>query len=83
MKFVKSKNSNKLFLTIILSIFVIAVLSIASFTSTQIAVAKTGDGVATITNTVTKGEPGLMTVENEIKTALMPVGHALYVYGGG
>lgn len=41
------------------------------------------DSVSTIADTVTKGKPGVMTVENEIKTALMPVGHALYIYGGG
>ena len=79
----KSKISNKLILAIALSAFVIGMLSFVSFASTQIAVAKTNEAVPTITNTVTKGEPGVMTVENEIKTALMPVGHALYVYGGG
>lgn len=83
MKLSKSNNVNKLFSTIILSAFVIAALSFASFAATQIAVAKTNEAVPTISNTVTKGEPGVMTVDNEIKTALMPVGHALYVYGGG
>lgn len=32
---------------------------------------------------VVKGEPGVKTLTNFIKTALMPVGTALYVYGGG
>ena len=41
------------------------------------------NGVPIISDTVIKGQPGVMTVENEIKTALMPVGHALYIYGGG
>ena len=36
-----------------------------------------------INDTITKGVPGEMTVENEIRTALMPIGHALYIYGGG
>lgn len=40
------------------------------------------NGVPTISDTVTKGQPGVMTVENEIKTALMPVGHCLYIFGG-
>ena len=82
MKLTKSKNSIKFFLTIILSTFVIAVLSFVSFASTQIAVAKTNEAVPTISNTVTKGEPGVMTVDNEIKTGLMPVGHCLYIFGG-
>lgn len=41
------------------------------------------NGVPTISDTVTKGVPGEMSVENEIKTALMPVGKVLYIYGGG
>ena len=40
------------------------------------------NSLPTITDTVTKGQPGIRTVENELKTALMPVGHCLYIFGG-
>lgn len=33
--------------------------------------------------TPVSGTPGLKTVKNLLATALMPIGHALYVYGGG
>lgn len=32
---------------------------------------------------VVSGEPGEMTLENFLRTALMPVGKTLYIYGGG
>lgn len=67
--------------------FVIAisavVLVVGVVLGASIQKAQAQASVETIANTVTHGIPGQMTVENEIKTALMPVGHCLYIYGGG
>ena len=63
---------------------IFAVAMVAACVGINVAKADAAaNGVPIISDTVTKGVPGKMTVENEIKTALMPVGHALYIYGGG
>lgn len=67
------------FIAICASVLAIA-LGIAGMTYSQADAA--ANKLPTINNTVTKGEPGVMTVENEIKTALMPIGHCLYIFGG-
>ncbi len=67
------------FIAICASVLAI-VLGIAGMTYSQADAAT--NKLPTISNTVTKGEPGVMTVENEIKTALMPIGHCLYIFGG-
>ena len=62
---------------------VFAVLLAATCISINVVNAEAAaSSLPTISDTVTKGKPGDMTVENEIKTALMPVGHCLYIFGG-
>ena len=75
------KTFSKLKISLLATFFaiVMAVACIGICVSKADAVS---NGVPIITDTVTKGEAGVMTVENEIKTALMPVGHCLYIFGG-
>ena len=75
------KTVSKLKISLLATFFAIVMVA----ASVGICVSKAdaaANGVPTISDTVTKGKPGVMTVENEIKTALMPVGHCLYIFGG-
>ena len=68
---------------ILISIFAVMLVSLSVGLNVKTAVALGKTNIKIVDNTITKGEPGIMTVENEIKTALMPVGKCLYIYGGG
>lgn len=62
--------------------FLAILLCILGMNYVQASASSANSDLPVISNTVTKGKAGVMTVENEIKTALMPVGHCLYIFGG-